>query len=124
MIDGLDFAGDNIGSLELALHSRVRGALGMFADEFLAGQSVNSSADPPLLSPRVREGLGASARELVVRKANGQWHFGVCHLASEANVLADRLNRRFQPGASLKLPSSLVGCAEHQPPLLEELWSL
>ena len=58
MIDGLVFAGDNIGSLELALHGRVRGALGMFADEFLAGQSANSS-DPPLLSPRVREGLGA-----------------------------------------------------------------
>ena len=40
MIDGFVFAGDNIGSLELALHGRVRGALGMFADEFLAGQSV------------------------------------------------------------------------------------
>ena len=122
--EGLVFAGDNIGSLQLALHGRVKGVLAAFADEYLAEAPPSDSAEVPLLSPRVREGLAALARELFVRKAKAQWHFGVCHLASEANVLADRLSRRFQPGASTRLPSSLVGCAELRSPCLEDLWTL
>ena len=50
--------------------------------------------------------------------------FGVSHLASEANVLADALSRLAQPGTSSSMPSALVGASELASPKLEDLWSL
>ena len=121
---GLVYVGDNVGSLQLALSGRVRGALGAFYDDYLAGISPTEPSDLIVLPSRVREGLGALARELFVRKAREQWFFGVSHLASEANVLADALSRLAQPGTSSSMPSALVGASELASPKLEDLWSL
>ena len=116
--------GDNVGSLQLALSGRVRGVLGAFYDDFLADVSPSEPSKEIVLPSRVREGLGALARELFVRKAREQWFFGVSHLASEANVLADALSRLAQPGTSSSMPSALVGASELASPKLEDLWSL
>ena len=116
--------GDNVGSLQLALSGRVRGALSSFYEGYLATDLPPSSAPVPVLPNRIREGLSALARELFVRKAKEQWFFGVSHLASEANVTADALSRLSQPGTSSSQPPSTVGAAELTSPKLEDLWSL
>ena len=125
LFEGLVFVGDNVGSLQIALSGRVRGALGAFYDDFLSPlPSSVSSTSTSVLPNKVREGLGALARELFVRKAKEQWFFGVSHLASEANQTADGLSRLAQPGKSVAQPPSTVGAVELASPKLEDLWSL
>ena len=94
IMSGLCFLGDNIASLELALSGKAKGA------------------------------MGALARELFWRKARGQWHYGVGHLAAEANVTADSLSRFAQPGVVPSLPERCSGAAEVFPESLCELWKV
>ena len=94
LFHGLVFMGDNIASLQLALSGRARGPMGLLA------------------------------RELLLRKAKQQWVYGVSHLPSEQNKLADFCSRLAQPGHANRRPEALIGAAEVQLPKLSEFWSL
>ena len=94
LFDGLVFLGDNVAALQLALSGRARGAMGKLA------------------------------RELFLRKAKNGWFYGVSHLPSEENKLADFCSRLSQPGHDTGCPAALIGAAEVHFPKLSEFWML
>ena len=68
--------------------------------------------------------MAALARELFMRKARGQWYYGVAHIASEANLTADRLSRLAQPSVVPLRPKCLRHATEVDAPNLQDLWQL
>ena len=94
LFDGLVFMGDNVASLQLALSGRARGPMGLLA------------------------------RELFLRQVKHEWFYGVSHLPSEENKLADFCSRLAQPGHDDRCPEALIGAAEVQFPRLSEFWNL
>ena len=68
--------------------------------------------------------MGKLARELFLRKAKHKWFYGVSHLPTEDNKLADYCSRLAQPGHATQCPSALIGAAEVQLPKLVDFWSV
>ena len=92
---GLAILGDNLSSLEAALHLKGRNALSKIS------------------------------RELSWRRARDGWRYVVGHLPAERNVIADALSRLAAPGHAAKpLPAELGGAKRLEPPEIDSLWTL
>ena len=84
----------------------------------------NVAAFQLALSGRARGPMGKLARELFLRKARHGWFYGVSHLPSEENKLADYCSRLARPGHDAQCPAALIGAAEVRFPKLSEFWSV
>ena len=92
---GVAILGDNLSSLEAALHLSGRGALAQIA------------------------------REVAWRRAREGWRYVVGHLPTEHNVLADALSRLDAPaGDRMQVPTELRRAAQRAVPDPQELWTL
>ena len=92
---GVAILGDNLSSLEAALHLSGRGALSQIA------------------------------REMAWRRAREGWRYVVGHLPTERNALADALSRLDAPtGERRQVPSELRRATQRAAPEPHELWTL
>ena len=92
---GLALLGDNLASLEAALHLRGRGALSQIA------------------------------REISWRRARDGWRYVVGHLPTERNIIADALSRLAAPAAEAKRwPTELASASQRAAPDISSQWTL
>ena len=92
---GIALLGDNLSSLEAALHLKGRGPLAQIA------------------------------RELSWRRAREGWRYAVGHLPTERNTLADALSRLAAPGKeAMKVPTELRHATRRAAPISQNLWTL
>ena len=67
--------------------------------------------------------LGIIARELALDIADAVYEPQLAsHVPGLANVAADTLSRKHQPGYAFRLPSILHGCLEVHPPARDDAW--
>ena len=92
---GIALLGDNLASLEAALHLRGKGPLAK---------------------------LG---RELSWRRTRAGWRYAVGHLPTEKNLVADALSRLHAPGGEAKAwPEVLSRATPRVPPTIRDIWAL
>ena len=92
---GIALLGDNLASLEAALHLKGKGALAQIA------------------------------REISWRRAREGWRYVVGHLPTERNLVADALSRVTAPGKEAKSwPTELARASQRAVPEVTTLWSI
>ena len=85
----------------------------------------NLSALAEAVSLKGQHGLAKINREISWRKVRLGWRYGVAHLPSEMNFLADALSRLSAPAGSDRkvFPAALSQAKAVQPPSVVDLWA-
>ena len=92
-VQGIAILGDNVASLEAALHLKGKNALSRIS------------------------------REIAWRRCREGWRYVVGHLPSERNVVADALSRLAAPREAAKqIPPELGQAKRAHPPKISDLW--
>jgi len=91
---GLAILGDNVSSLEVALHLKGRAS------------------------------LATIAREVSWRRARFGWNYVVGHIPTEINIMADTLSRIYDPNGNYSIPAELLNATAVNAPLWDDdLWA-